>query len=337
MIRSLLRLLGPCASVLWLIVLSETAHAQSVQKSRPEASSEFPRKSVRLVVPFAPGGGTDILARLLAQKAGAAWGQSIVVDNRPGAGGIIGGNTVAKATPDGYTILLTSVSIAFLPALHTKLPYDTEKELLPVALIVTQPSILVVHPAIPAKSVSDLVTVVKSKPGEILYSSGGTGSASHLAAELFRSTAKVNLVHVPFKGGGPAITSLVAGETNMMISNIVTLQPHIKAGRMRALAVTGVTRAKSLPELPTIAEAGVPGAEFDGWYGLLVTAGTPGAIVRKINEEFNRTLVARDVRDRFADAGFEPLGGTQEKFAAYLKTEIKKWTAVVREANIQID
>jgi tripartite-type tricarboxylate transporter receptor subunit TctC len=337
MIHSLPRLFGLCALVLWLIVPPGTAWAQPVQASRPEASSDYPRKPVRLVVPFAPGGGTDIIARLLAHKVGETWGQLIVVDNRSGAGGTVGTNTVAKATPDGYTLLLTSISVAFSPALYRKLPYDTEKDLVPVALIVTQPSLLVVHPAVAAKSVTELVALVKSKPGEIRYSSGGSGSASHLAVELFRATAKVNLVHVPYKGGGPAITSLVSGETHMMISNIVTLQPHIKAGRMRALAVTGVTRARSLPELPTIAEAGVPGAEFDGWYGLLVTAGTPGAVARKINEEFNRALAAQDVRDRFADAGFEPLGGTQKKFAAYLKAEIKKWTTVVREANIQTD
>ncbi len=337
MIHLLLRLFGLWASALWLIVPPATAHAQSMQTSRPGAPSDYPHKSIRLVVPFAPGGGTDIIARLLAQKVGAAWGQSIVVDNRGGAGGTIGTNTAAKATPDGYTLLLTSISVAFSPALYRKLPYDTEKELAPVTLIVVQPNLLTVHPGLPVKSVPELVALAKSKPGEIRYSSGGTGSASHLATELFRATANISLIHVPYKGGGPAITALLAGETHMMVPNIVTSLPHIKAGRMRALAVTGMTRAKSLPELPTIAEAGVPGAEFDGWYGLLVPAKTPSAIVRKINEEFNRALAAQDVRERFADAGFEPLGGTQEKFAAYLKAETKKWTTVVRKANIQID
>ena len=334
MIHSLLRL---CALVLWLIVPTGTAYAQSMQTSRSEASSDFPRKSVRLVVPFAPGGGTDIIARLLAQKAGTAWGQSMVVDNRSGAGGTIGTNIVAKAAPDGYTILLSSVSIAFLPALYRKLPYDTEKDLVPVTLIVTQPNLLTVHPGLPVKSVPELIALAKSKPGEIRYSSGGTGSASHLATELFRATANISLVHVPYKGGGPAITALLTGETHMMVPNIVTSLPHIKAGRMRALAVTGMTRAKAAPELPTVAEAGLPGSEFDGWYGLLVPAKTPGAIIKKINEEFNRALAAQEVRERFADAGFEPLGGTQEKFATYLKAEIKKWTTVVSEARIQID
>lgn len=335
--QSMLWLFGVLAAIFSLVLPSGAANAQSMQIPRPDSSSDYPRKSVRLVVPFAPGGGTDIIARMLAQKVGGAWGQSIVVDNRAGAGGTIGTNTVAKAPPDGYTLLLSSVSIAYLPALYSKLPYDTEKELVPVALIVTQPSIVVVHPAIPAASVAEFIAVARSRRGEIRYSSGGSGSASHLAVELFRTTAKIDLVHVPYKGGGPAITSLVGGETQMMISNIVTLLPHVKSGRIRALAVTGVTRAKALPELPTVAEAGLPGSEFDGWYGLLVTAGSPSMVVRKINEAFNRALAAQDVRERFADAGFEPLGGTQEKFAAYLKAETRKWTAVVREANIRID
>ncbi len=329
MIRSLLWFTGFC-----LIV---TAGASQAAQSPRTNDADYPRKPVRLVVPFAPGGGTDIIARTLAQKVGAAWGQSVVVDNRSGGGGTIGTNTVAKAPADGYTLLLSSVSVAYLPALYTTLSFDIAKELVPVALIVTQPSLLVLHPSIPAKSVAELVTLANAKPGEIRYSSGGSGSASHLAVEVFRAKARINLVHVPYKGGGPAITSLLGGETQMMISNVVTLMPHIKAGRMRALAVTGDTRAKSLPELPTMAEAGMPGAEFDGWYGLLATAGTPGAIVRKINAEFNRALTADDVRERFAAAGFEPLGGTPEKFAGYLKAETRKWTAVVREANIRID
>jgi len=333
----LTRWMGLIVSLLIFVMLPARAIAQPARETRADAPGDYPRKPVRLVVPFAPGGGTDLIARALAQKVGGAWGQSMVVDNRSGAGGTIGTNTVAKAPQDGYTLLLSSISIAYLPALYSKLPYDTDRELAPVSLIVTQPSLIVVHPSIAAKSVAELVAVANAKPGEIRYSSGGSGSASHLAVELFRTIAKVRLTHVPYKGGGPAITSLVSGETHMMISNVVTLLPHIKSGRMRALAVTGATRAKSLPELPTIAEAGVPGAEFDGWYGLLVTAGTPRAVLNKINAEFNRALEAPDIRERFAAGGFEALGGTPEKFATYLKAETRKWTTLVRDANIRIE
>ncbi|MBI4190973.1 MAG: tripartite tricarboxylate transporter substrate binding protein [Betaproteobacteria bacterium] len=308
-----------------------------MQTSQAEASSDYPRKPVRLIVPSAPGGGIDIIARLLAPKVGGAWGQSIVVDNRAGGGTTIGTNTVAKAAPDGYTILLTSIAVAYIPALYVKLPYNTEKELDPVTLIVTQPNLLVVHPNVPAKSVAELIVLANSRPGEILYGSGGSGTAPHLATELLRTIARINLVHVPYKGGGPAVTALMAGEVHMLIAGMATLLPHVGSGRMRALAVTGTTRAKAVPELPTIAEAGLPGAEFDTWYGLMVPARTPNGVIRKINETFNRVLTAQDVQERLAGAGMEPLGGTQEKFAAYLKAEIKKWAVVVREAKIQVN
>jgi tripartite-type tricarboxylate transporter receptor subunit TctC len=299
--------------------------------------STYPDKAVRLVVPFALGGGSDIIARLLAQKVGAAWGESVVVDNRGGGGGTVGTNTVAKSAPDGYTLLLTSISIAYAPALYRKLPYDTEKELVPVVLIVTQPSVLVVHPSVPAKSVAEFVALAKLKPNEIRYSSGGSGSAPHLATELLRATAGISLVHVPYKGGGAVVTALMAGEVQMLIAGMASLLPHVRSGRLRALAVTGIARAKAAPELPTIAEAGLPGAEFDGWYGLLVPAGTPRAVVGKLNADFNRALAAANLQERLASAGFEPLGGTQQKFAAYLRAETRKWTAVVRDAKIQLD
>ncbi|MBI3068293.1 MAG: tripartite tricarboxylate transporter substrate binding protein [Betaproteobacteria bacterium] len=308
-----------------------------MQTSRPEAPPDYPQKSVRLVVPFAPGGGTDIIARLLAQKVGAAWGQSLVVDNRGGGGGTIGANIAAKSAPDGYTVLLTSLSIAYTPALYKKLPYDPEKEFGPVTLVVTQPNLLVVPPSLPVKSVAELIALAKSRAGEIRYGSGGSGSAPHLATELFRATAGITLVHVPYKGGGPALTGLMAGEAHLMIAGTALLLPHVRAGRLRALAATGMTRARAAPELPTVAEAGLPGYEFDTWYGLLVPARTPGAIIGKINEEFNRALAAHDVQERLAGAGFESLGGTQKRFAAYLKAEMRKWTTVVREANIRID
>lgn len=334
MSHSFMGLFGLCASILSLTLSSNSAIAQSTL--RPESSSDYPRKSVRLIVPYAAGGGVDIIARIVAQKVSDAWGQSIVVDNRGGAGSTIGTNIVAKSTPDGYTVLLTSISIAYTPALYRKLPFDTERELAAVILITKQPSVLVVHPTLPAKSVSELVALAKSKPGGIRYGSGGSGSASHLATELFRATANINVAHVPYKGIGPATTALMAGETDMVITNMASLQ-HVRSGKLRALAVTGSTRANVALELPTIAEAGLPGYEFDGWYGVLVTARTPNAIINKINEEFNRALAAHDVRERLASAGIEPLGGTPEQFATYLASEIKKWTKVVRTVGIHAD
>ena len=380
---SLARLYVLSTLVSSLVVATAAAGAQPMQGSRPEASSDYPQKPVRmivpyakggtpdhvsrrpvrgdgvqppglirvaarqipaypdkpirLIVPFAPGGGSDIIARLLAQKVATAWGQAVVVDNRGGGGSTIGTSMVARAVPDGYTILLTSISVAYLPALYSKLSYDTEKDLDPVTLLVTQPNLLVVHPAVPAQSVAELIALAKSRPGEIRYGSAGSGSSGHLAAELFRTTAGIDMVHVPYKGGGPAVPALIAGEVHVVILGMATLLPHVRSGRVRALAVTGATRAKGVPELATIAEAGLPGAEYETWYGLLAPAGTPSAIISKLNETFNRALAAQDVQERLAGIGVEPLGGTQQKFAAYLKSEIKKWTTVVRGANIRID
>ena len=303
----------------------------------PAAWCAWPDKPVRMVVPFAPGGGSDIVARLLAQKTGALWSQSVVVDNRGGGGGVAGTNTVAKSAPDGYTLLLTSISIAYAPALYNALPYDTERELAPCVLLVVQPSILGVHPALPAKNVAELIALAKARPAEIRYSSGGAGSAPHLAAEIFRSTAGIQLTHVPYKGGGAIVTAVLAGEVQMLFAGVASLMPHVKAGRLRALAVTGTARSKAAPDLPSIAEAGLPGAEFDGWYGLLLPAATPREIVARINADFNRVLAAADVQERLLASGFEPLGGPPQKFADYLRAETRKWTKVVRDANIRIE
>ena len=303
----------------------------------PGAWCAYPDKPVRMLVPFAPGGGSDIVARLLAQKTGVLWNQSVVVDNRGGGGGVAGTNAVAKSAPDGYTLLLTSISIAYAPALYGSLPYDTERELAPCVLLVVQPSILGVHPALPVKSVAELIALAKAKPSEIRYSSGGGGSAPHLAAEIFRSTAGIQLTHVPYKGGGAIVTAVLSGEVQMLFAGVASLMPHIKAGRLRALAVTGTTRSKATPDLPSIAEAGVPGAEFDGWYGLLLPAATPRDIVARINADYNKVLAAADVQERLLASGFEPLGGTPQKFADYLRSETRKWTKVVRDANIRIE
>lgn len=329
MIASLVRRVLRFARFVCLFTLCVTAGAETPQ-------TDYPRKSIRLLVPFAPGGGVDMVARLVAQQVTKNWSQSIVVDNRGGGGGIIGTNTVAKSLPDGYTMLLASISLAYAPALYPRLPYDTEKELAPVLLVSTQPSLLAAHPDVPAKSVLELVALAKSRPGEIRYGSGGNGSASHLATELLRAVANINLVHVPYKGIGPATSSLIAGEIHIALTNMASLQ-HVRSGRLRGFAVTGSTRAKAAPELPTMVEAGLPGYEFNGWYGLLVPARTPNAIIAKINEEFNRGLATPDLQERLARAGVEPLGGTPGQFATYLAAEIKKWGKVVQEAGIRLE
>ena len=301
------------------------------------AQADYPRKPVRLIVPSAPGGGTDLIARMIAQKAGEAWGQSVIVENNSGGATTIGTSLVARSAPDGYTLLMTTANFAFIPAINSKLPYDPEKDFAPVVVTVTQSDCLAVHPGLPARSVAELIALAKAKPDEIRYGSGGNGSVGHFAVELFRSLAKIKLVHVPYKGTGPVTTAVISGEIHMQIANVASLLPSVKAGRLRALAVTGVHRAKIVPDLPTIAEAGVPGYEFDNWYGLWAPAGTPVAIVRKINEEVNRAIVSPALQARFAESGIETMGGSPERFAAYLAGELKKWSAVARDAGIKAD
>ena len=321
-----------CVSMLWLALPSIPVNAQSVA-----TSADYPRRSVRLLVPFAPGGGTDIIARLTAQKVSEAWGQPIVVDNRSGGGGTIAAQLAATSVADGYTLLMPSISIAYAPAVYSKLPYDTEKDLTPVILVATQQNLLVVHPAVPAKSVVELIALAKSKPGEIRVATGGAGASDHLAMELFRASAGISLVNVPYKGQVPGTNALIGGEVHMQISPMASLYPHVTSGKLRGLAVTGSARAKTAPELPTIAEAGLPGYEFYVWYALLVPSATPRPIVRKINESFDRALNSPDVRDRLAAIGIDALGGTSEKFAAFLKSEMRKWAKVAKEANIRVD
>jgi tripartite-type tricarboxylate transporter receptor subunit TctC len=272
-----------------------------------------------------------------AQKVSDAWGQPIVVDNRSGGGGTIAAQLTATSVADGYTLLMPSISIAYAPAVYSKLPYDTEKDLTPVILVATQQNLLVVHPAVPAKSVKELIALAKSKPGEIRVATGGAGASDHLAMELFRASAGISLVNVPYKGQVPGTNALIGGEVQMQISPMASLYPHVTSGKLRGLAVTGSARAKTAPELPTIAEAGLPGYEFYVWYALLAPAATPRTIVRKINESFDRALNSPDVRDRLAAMGIDALGGTPEKFAMFLKSEMRKWAKVAKDANIRVD
>jgi tripartite-type tricarboxylate transporter receptor subunit TctC len=299
-----------------------------------QAQTSYPSRAVRIVVPSAPSGGTDLIGRLTAQKAGEAWGQTVIVDNISGGATRIGINTVAKAAADGHTLLLTTVNFAFAPAIYAKLPYDPVNDFIPIVHVANTGSLLVVHPVVPAKNVAELVALAKSKPDELRYGFGGNGSVGHLVGAMFEAQARIKLLQVPYKGTGPSTTALLGGEVHMLIANMASLLPYVKAGRLRGLAVTGATRSRVMPELPTIAASGVAGYEYGGWYGLWAPAKTPGAIVTRINEEFNRVLADAAVKERFAEVAIEPVGGAPDKFAAYLAAELNKWSKVARDAGI---
>ena len=315
-----------------LLAVSMSASAQ-----KPATAAVYPSKSIRMIVPFAPGGGTDIIARLVAQDLSQAWGQSVVVDNRGGGGGTVGTNLAAKSIPDGYTMVLCSLGVSYAPALYSKLPYDTEKDLLPISMVATQPFVYVVIPAVGVNSMQELIALAKAKPGEIRYGTGGSGGASHLGTELLRMMTGVDLVHVPYKGTGPALTAMLGGEIHVQLIGISSVVPHMKSGRMRALAVSGARRSAAAPEVPTVAESGIPGYEFDVWYGMLFPAGTPRAIVGKANAEINRVLKSPALAQRFAAVGLEPAGNTPEAFAKTIRSEIVKWRKVVQAAKIRVE
>ncbi len=304
---------------------------------KPAAEAVYPSKPIRLVVPFAPGGGTDIIARLVAQDLSQSWGQSVVVDNRGGGGGIIGAEIAARSAADGYTMMLCSLGFSYAPALYRKLPYDTQKDFLPISVVATQPFVYVVLPSLGVASMKELVALAKAKPGELRYGSGGSGGSSHLGTELLRVMTGIDLVHVPYKGTGPALTGMLAGEVHVQLIGISSVVPHMKAGRMRALAVSGAKRSPAAPELPTVAEAGVPGYAFDVWYGMLFPAGTPRAILGKANAEINRALKSPALGQRFAAVGLEPVGTTPEEFSKHLRSEIEKWRKVVETSKIRIE
>jgi tripartite-type tricarboxylate transporter receptor subunit TctC len=300
--------------------------------------ADFPDKPVRFVVGFTPGGPSDIVARLLGQKLGGLWKEQVIVDNRAGAGGNIAAELVAKAPGDGYTMLLGNNSIlATNAALYGKLAYDPVKDFAPVILVASQPNILVVHPSLPVKSVKELIALAKSKPGQLNYASSGSGAAAHLSGELFKSMAHVDIVHIPYKGAAPALNDLIGGQVQLMFATALSVVPHIKSGRLRALGVTTAKRMKSMPELPTIAQAGVPGFEATTWHGIVVAASTPQTLVTRINADTAQVLQMPDVRERFAALGAEIIGGTPQEFAAYIRKEIPKWTKVIKASGARAD
>jgi tripartite-type tricarboxylate transporter receptor subunit TctC len=292
------------------------------------AAGTFPDRPVRFIVPYAAGGGTDIIARVIGQKLSEFWGQGVVIDNRPGAGSSIGTALAVKAPPDGYTMLMSSISLAFDAAIYRHLPYDPVRDLAPVSLVALQPNILVVNPSLPAKSVADLIALAKAKPGTIPYASGGNGSGPHLAMELFKSMAGVDLLHIPYKGTAPALNDLVGGQVQVMISVTVSAMPMIKSGLLRALAVTGSQRSPGLPEVPTIAESGVPNYQFTTWYGIQVPAHTPADIVMKLNADVIRAEQAPDVRARLEALGVDQATSSAAEFGDMVRSEIARWTKV---------
>jgi tripartite-type tricarboxylate transporter receptor subunit TctC len=300
------------------------------------AAANYPQRPIRLVVPAAPGGGTDIIARILAEGLGPALGQTVVVDNRAGAGTVLGADIVSKATPDGYVLLISPNSLAFNVALYSKLPYDTLRDFAPISLVADQPNILVVHPSLPARSFQEYIALARSQPGKLVYGSGGVGVGSHLAMELLLLSQKIELVHVPYKGVGPALTALLGNEVSALLSTFASALPHVKSGRLRALGVTSAQRAPTLPDIPTIAESGVPGYAYGTWYGLLAPAGTPRAIVEKLNRATTEVLASPKTAERYIGQGLTPTPSTPARFAAHLKSEIQKWTKVVREAKIPL-
>ena len=298
------------------------------------AAQDYPTRPIRMVVPFAPGGGSDISGRVLADGLHQALGQTIVVDNRAGAGSTIGADIVSKANPDGYTLLLGNISMAFNAALYKNLPYDTLRDFAPVSLVVEQPNILVANPSLPAKTLKEFVALARSTPGKLTYGSAGVGSGTHLAMEMLLLTLKIDMVHVPYKGTGPTLIALLSNEISVFLSTFASALPHVKSGRLRTFGVTSTKRAGALPEAPTIAEAGVPDFEYGTWYGLLAPGGTPRAIVDKLNKATVGLLNSPETRQRYLAQGMDPIPSTSAAYVAHLKSEAEKWAKVVRTASI---
>lgn len=299
------------------------------------AQPQYPAKPIRLIVPFSAGSATDILARIIGGKLGEGGQWQVVVDNRPGAGGTLGATTVAKSPPDGYTLILVSVGHAINATLYSKLGYDTLKDFAPVSLVASVPNVLVVNAASPYKSMRDIVAAAKAKPGTLNFDSAGSGSSTHLSGEMFKMQAGIDIMHIPYKGTGEALTDVMAGRGDMMFAPTVSAMPFVKQGKLRALAVTTPARASALPDVPTVAEAGLPGYAFDSWFGILAPAGTPKAVIQTLNTEIGKALASPDVRERLAAQGAEARGSTPQEFASYIQAEIGKLAPVVKQSGVR--
>jgi tripartite-type tricarboxylate transporter receptor subunit TctC len=290
-----------------------------------------------MVIPLAAGGGSDIVGRILAQALGAAWGRSVVVDNRPGAGSAVGTSIAAKAAPDGYTTLVSSSSIAISPALYRNLDFDVRRDFAPVSLLASQPSVLVVHPAVKAGSLKELIALAHAEPQKLAYASAGVGSATHLGTELFLYATRSKMLHVPYRSAGLATSAVVAGEAQVLLTNMASVLPHVAGGRLKAIGISSASRSRAAPQIPTLAEAGLPGFEYATWYGMLVPARTPEPIVRFIQSSIAQVLRQPAVAERFSVQGLQTFGSAPREFARYLGREVDRWAAVVKAADIRVE
>jgi tripartite-type tricarboxylate transporter receptor subunit TctC len=328
------RMIHTALAALALSVISIPVFAQGVARA---AWSTYPAKPVRMIVPLAPGGGSDIVARIIATELASLWGQSVVVDNRPGAGSTVGTAIAAKSPADGYTMLVCSSSIAISPALYRGLAFSVSRDFTAVTLIASQPSVLAVHSSIQAASLADLVSIAKAAPGKLAYASAGPGTATHLGTELLKHSVGMELLHVPYKSAGQATSALLAGEVQVLLTNMASVLPHIKSGRIRALAISSAKRSSLAPDIPTIAESGLAAFEYATWYGMLVPAATPPHVVERMQRDTARIIKTPRVSERFAAQGLEVYGSSPSDFEAYLNTELAKRESVVRMANVRID
>ncbi|MGE5524348.1 MAG: Bug family tripartite tricarboxylate transporter substrate binding protein [Rhodospirillaceae bacterium] len=301
-------------------------------------AQNWPTKPVRFIVPFTPGGGNDTIARLIGQKLTAVIGQQVIIDNRAGAGGTIGAEAAARSAPDGYTMFLAGVATHGInPNLRKKLPYDPVKDFEPVSLIAQAPLLVVVHPSLPVRNTRDLIALAKAKPGQVTYASNGAGGSSHMAVELFNMMTNTKMLHVPYKGLSPALTDLISGQVQVMFSSAVAMLPQVKAGRLRAIAMTGSKRSPALPELPTVAESGVPGYETGSWYGVVMPAGTPKPIVNRLAKEIATIAKSPEINERLVDDAAIPVGSTPEEFGAFIRKELARWAKVVQQGHISVE
>ena len=311
---------------LLLLTLAGLSHAQT-----------WPTRPIRLVVPFAAGGTTSILGRAMADKLAPLLGQPVVVDNRPGAGGNVGMDAVAKSEPDGYTLLMGPIGLAINPALYSKMSFDPLRDLAPIGLYAGVPNLLVVHPSVPAQSLKELIALFKANPGKYNYASNGNGTSSHLAAEMLKSSAGVDIVHIPYKGGAPAMADLLAGQVTMLFDQMPAVLPQVKGGKVRALGVSSAQRSAAAPEVPSLAEAGLPGFDMTVWFGLLAPARTPPAVLQRVNAEMGKVLQDPEFRTFLAGLGVSPLGGSPEAFASFMQAETQRWAQVVKASGARID
>ena len=300
-------------------------------------AQNYPAKPVRVVVTFPPGSGADIVARTITPRLAEAYGQQFVIDNRAGASGNLGAEIAAHAAPDGYTLLFTPASVASSQALYQKLGYNLQKDLDPIALIASAPFVLVVHPSLPVKTVKDLIALAKAKPGQLLYASTGNGGSPHLATELFKIEARIDIVHIPYKGTPPAVTDLIAGQVSMMFANTLSVLPYVNSGRLRALAISSAKRSAAAPALPTIAETGMPGFEASTWFGMLAPTGTPKDIVVRLNSEIRKIVQTKNVHAALIAQGADPIGSTAEEFRARIRADIEKWARTIKAAGVRAE